>query len=152
MLLYVTTATFSPLFLKGIPERKMELDFSSVWQLNSWRKLFCSFWAQQRSCLGREQVPTTLQIFSSQLAIINFKTFSPRNFPTRESREQCILWEDKARLWGWTGTQSLRCKQKMDEKWKMGRRASRHRSITIGLRRATRECRWLATDFKEGGK
>ena len=82
---------------------KMELDFSSVWQLNSWRKLFCSFWAQQRSCLGRQQVPTTLRIFSSQPAIINFKTFSPRNFPRRESREQCILWEDKARLWGWTG-------------------------------------------------
>ena len=38
-------------------------------------------------------------------------------------------------------TQSLRCKRKMDEKWKMGRRASRHRSITIGLRRAARE--WL---------
>ena len=49
-------------------------------------------------------------------------------------------------------TQSLRCKQKIDEKWKMGRPASRHRSITIGLRRVVRECRWLATDFKEGGK
>ena len=51
-------------------------------------------------------------------------------------------------------TQSLRCKQKMDEKWKMANKpaTSRHRSITIGLRRAARECRWLATDFKEGGK
>ena len=102
---------------EGIAERKMELDFSSVWQLNSWRKLFCSFWAQQRSCLGRQQVPTTLQIFSSQLAIINFKTFSPRNFPMRESREQCTLWEDKARLWGWTG--QLKSQMQTKNGWKM---------------------------------
>ena len=100
MLLYVTTATFGPLFLRGIAERKNGAGFFQCLTIEFLEKLFCSFWVQQRSCLGRQQVPTTLQIFSSQLAIINFKTFSPRNFPTRESREQGILWEDKERRWG----------------------------------------------------